>query len=331
MIINVIICVFDARVTPMVQPLHAPCLYSLDDLRQLGRRHHVHYSLIGTQHEDNPCVMRGYINEQQTRLGMTLVSSEVHTLHGYQAQSFTAPSLTMIVLLEGQAQLDGATSTTLTPGQGVTLLSQDGPGQSARHHAHHHLRGLNLSIADIDDLADEQLADLLRASLRQRRVYTQRWSVPADLQPALQTLAGERSHGCLQRLLHEGLALQLLAHGLNAIDADERQAPSLNPRDRSLLERVRDYLHQEPGAEHSLHQLAQLACMSPSSLRQKFQQAYGVSVMGYLRQRRMELARQYLGQGWRVQDVAHYVGYRHASNFATAYRQHFGVAPRESI
>ena len=41
----------------MVQPLHAPCLYSLDDLRRLGRRHHVHYSLIGTQHEDNPCVM----------------------------------------------------------------------------------------------------------------------------------------------------------------------------------------------------------------------------------------------------------------------------------
>ena len=71
--------------------------------------------------------------------------------------------------------------------------------------------------------------------------------------------------------------------------------------------------------------------MSPSSLRQKFQHAYGVSVMAYLRRRRMELARQYLEQGWRVQDAAHYVGYRHASNFATAYRHHFGVSPRESI
>jgi len=328
---NAIICILNNQVPLLAQPQPAPCRYSLEDLRQLGRRHHVHYSLIGAQHEDNPCVMQGYINEQETSLGMTLVSSQVQTFQGYQAQSFTSPSLTMIVLLEGQAQLAGPASITLTPGHGAILLSQEGPGQTARHHAHHNLRGLNLSIGNIDDLADEHLADQLRGNLQRRSAYAQRWTIPARLQQGLQALACEQSQGCLQRLLREGLALQLLAHGLSAIGTHERDAPSLNPRDRALLERVRDYLHQEPGAEHSLHQLAQLACMSPSSLRQKFQQAYGVSVMGYLRQRRMELARQYLEQGWRVQDAAHYVGYRHASNFATAYRHHFGVSPRESI
>lgn len=276
-------------------------------------------------------MMQGYVNEQVTSLGMTLVTSQVQTFQSYQAQSFTSPNLAMIVLQEGEAHLTGPSSITLTPGQGVILLNQDRPGQTARHHAHHKLRGLNLSIGNIEDLADDSLADQLHAKLQRRSTYTQPWSVPASLQQELRVLACEQSQGCLQRLLNEGLALQLLAYGLSAISKDGRNAPSLNPRDRSLLKRVRDYLHQEPGADHSLHELAQLACMSPSALRQKFQHAYGLSVMGYLRLRRMELARQYLEQGWRVQDAAHYVGYRHASNFATAYRQHFGVSPRTLI
>ncbi|MGG2398412.1 helix-turn-helix transcriptional regulator [Pseudomonas sp. SH1-B] len=295
----------------------------------MGRRHQVHYSLLGTPHDENPCVMQGYINEQETSLGMTLVTSRVQTFQSYQAQSCTSPNLTMVVLQEGQAQLAGSTSITLTPGQGVILLSQDRPSQTARHHAHDNLHGLNLSIGSIEDLADDYLADQLQSNLQRRSTYTELWSVPANLQQELRALACEQSQGCLQRLLSEGLALQLLAHGLNAIGKDERNGPSLNPRDRSLLKRVRDYLHQEPGADHSLNELAQLACMSPSALRHKFQHAYGLSVMGYLRQRRMELARHYLAQGWRVQDAAHYVGYRHASNFATAYRQHFGVSPRK--
>ncbi|MDL4863984.1 helix-turn-helix domain-containing protein, partial [Halomonas elongata] len=46
-----------------------------------------------------------------------------------------------------------------------------------------------------------------------------------------------------------------------------------------------------------------------------------------LREYRLSLARDYLTRGFSVQQAAHFCGYRHASNFATAFRRHYGVAP----
>ncbi len=302
--------------------------YSLEDFHQLGQRYAVRYSLTSAQRDDNPCLVQGRIDEHEVGRGITLVTSKVQTFHGYQAQSLIPPSLSIVVLLQGQAQLNGQRPIALSSGDGALLLCQDERSQSALHEAQPHLRGVNLSIKDPDCLADEYLAEHMRQTLRTQGSRTQRWSLPDHLLHGLEAMVSGAWQGSLQRLLCEGLALQLLAYGLGSLETPEPRSGTLSPRDRALLARVRDHLHQEPGADHSLQSLAQLACMSPSALRHKFQQTYGVSVMGFLRQRRMEVARQCLEQGWRVQDAAHYVGYRHASNFATAYRQHFGVSPR---
>jgi len=302
--------------------------YSLEDFHQLGQRYAVRYSLASAQRDDNPCLVQGRIDEHEVGRGITLVSSRLQTFLGYQAQSLDPPCLSIVVLLQGQAQLNRNRPINLSSGDGAVMLCQNGRSQSALHQAQPHLRGLNLSVSDPDCLADERLAEQLRQTLRTQGSKTQHWKVPEHLLQGLEAMTSGQWQGSLQRLLSEGLTLQLLAYGLGALDSAEHNAGTLSPRDRTLLTRVRDHLYQQPGADHSLQQLAQLACMSPSALRQKFQQTYGVSVMGFLRQRRMELAKQCLGQGWRVQDAAHYVGYRHASNFATAYRQHFGVSPR---
>lgn len=69
--------------------------------------------------------------------------------------------------------------------------------------------------------------------------------------------------------------------------------------------------------------------MSPSTLREKFRLAYGQSVFDYLRECRLALAHSQLREGLSVQQVAAQVGYRHATNFSTAFRQRYGIAPRE--
>ena len=78
---------------------------------------------------------------------------------------------------------------------------------------------------------------------------------------------------------------------------------------------------------YTLEALARLACMSQSTLRTKFRAAYQCSVFEWLHERRMVLARERLAQGLSVQEAARLVGYRHATNFATAFRKRFGVAP----
>ena len=67
--------------------------------------------------------------------------------------------------------------------------------------------------------------------------------------------------------------------------------------------------------------------MSPSSLRSKFRQRYGCTLFDYLRNCRLALARRYLLEGHSVQQAAWMCGYQHATNFATAFRRHYGISP----
>ena len=89
---------------------------------------------------------------------------------------------------------------------------------------------------------------------------------------------------------------------------------------------MRERLHDAPGEDHTLEALAAGLHESQHAARQ-IQAAYRQSVFSWLRERRLEVARQHLAQGWSVQQAAHFVGYRHATNFATAFRERYGVAP----
>ncbi|WP_156085533.1 helix-turn-helix transcriptional regulator, partial [Billgrantia saliphila] len=89
----------------------------------------------------------------------------------------------------------------------------------------------------------------------------------------------------------------------------------------------RRQLHEHPAQPHSLTALAEQAAMSPATLRRKFQAAFGCSVFDYLRDRRLDVAREALLQGSSVEQAAHLAGYHHASNLATAFRRRFGYSP----
>ena len=132
----------------------------------------------------------------------------------------------------------------------------------------------------------------------------------------------------IDALWREGVALQLLAVGLQAEDLQTDHVRTLRAGQRERLERVRAYLHDDPSHAHSLLELAQLACMSPSSLRRHFAQQYGCSVFDYLHEQRMRHAEQGLREdGWTVEQAAAASGYRHPSNFAAAFRKRFGLVP----
>lgn len=302
--------------------------YYLRDFRQLGERHAVRYSLPGAGNEDDAtCLMQGLIAEHRLPGGLVLVSSDVLPFHSYRADSLRMPCLGLALLLEGSAALSFTRDQSLLPGHCVTSLCADDRPMSALHLAGARLRGLNLALQTPEQLSDERLAQLLHDALRRRGSQMNGMSLPMNVRLAIDDLLGGRWQGSLQNLLCQGVALQLLAHALAGLESAREQAGHLGSRDRRLLERVRERLHQAPGEEHSLTELAQLACMSSSSLRSKFRAAYGQTVFGYLRERRLQVAHGRLQQGWSVQQAAHFVGYRHASNFATAFRQRFGVAP----
>lgn len=258
--------------------------------------------------------------------------SDLQVHHHYEATSFMTPRFSAIIMLQGQAraQLDRQNDVPLVAHSGISALYGDSACMTGIHPAGQRLRSVNLSLSEPEAAGDERASEMIWKALRSPAgLRLRRWQVQNHLLLAIEHLLDCGWDHPLRNLLREGVGAQLLAHALASLDQAPPADQSLSQRDRQLLERVRERLHDAPGEDHTLEALAKLACMSPSTLRAKFQAAYRQSVFSWLRERRLEVARQHLAQGWSVQQAAHFVGYRHATNFATAFRERYGVAPSE--
>ena len=79
-----------------------------------------------------------------------------------------------------------------------------------------------------------------------------------------------------------------------------------------------------------LPQLAELAGVSPASLKKYFSQVYGVPISVYLRTMRMARAKELLSStALRISDIADAVGYENQGKFGAAFRRETGVTPLE--
>ena len=78
--------------------------------------------------------------------------------------------------------------------------------------------------------------------------------------------------------------------------------------------------------------LSRTVHLNEFKLKQGFRQRFNTTVFGYLRQRRMEHARRLLTEHTiTVLDAANRVGYTNPSHFARAFREAFGLNPRQIV
>ncbi|PAU75349.1 AraC family transcriptional regulator [Halomonas salipaludis] len=297
-----------------------PCQrYCGDDFSAYGRRFGIAYRFA---RQGRLPVVQGRVEEFALRPGMRLTHSDVEVLQHYASSSLQSAALLVLVVLEGCVTLQvggserhlraGMAMSTRLAGSAHALHASQAPGQR--------LRTLMLGL--------EHAAALPQLALSAGASAPSIWRLPEHLVGSLEHALDDHWQPGAQRLLLEGLALQLLAHVQPAMPPHPLEQPGVSPGEQARLEAVRQRLLQQPMEAHRLEDLARLAAMSPSSLRSKFRHAFGQSVFDCLRQRRLTLAREYLAQGLSVQQTAQRCGYRHASNFTTAFRRHFGVSPR---
>jgi AraC family transcriptional regulator, transcriptional activator of the genes for pyochelin and ferripyochelin receptors len=128
-------------------------------------------------------------------------------------------------------------------------------------------------------------------------------------------------------LFLESCALGLLAA---QIDAASHRAPLPSDiADHQQMHRARawldDHLHNPP----SIIELARIVGVNDFKLKRSFKAAFGVTIFGYVRQRRMERAAAHLHDGLSVADAADAAGYVCPRCFADAFRRHYGVLPSE--
>ncbi len=96
------------------------------------------------------------------------------------------------------------------------------------------------------------------------------------------------------------------------------------------LQRVTDYIEENPGGDLSLTRLADIGGFNASYLSRLFKQKFKVNLTAYIFQKRMERAEELLSTTqMRIQDVGMQVGYPSAQYFTRSFRNYAGLLPTE--
>lgn len=134
--------------------------------------------------------------------------------------------------------------------------------------------------------------------------------------------------GALERLNQESLSLAVLVELATHLNGEPARVAPAPRGQRDIAHEARRVLDANlldpPGSVALARQLE----VGETTLRRAFSSIYGQSMLQYLRQQRMELARTLLRQGrWQVAQVAFRLGYANPANFNHAYKAHFGHPP----
>jgi AraC family transcriptional activator of pyochelin receptor len=139
----------------------------------------------------------------------------------------------------------------------------------------------------------------------------------------------------MHRMYAEGKALELLAISFDAA-LFERVAPlkaaSLSRNDRSKVVKAKEMLHNRMAAPPSLIELSRMVGLNDYKLKIGFKEQYGKSVFAYLRDQRMDKAKELLQTGKvSVSQAAGLVGYANFSHFAELFRKYYGFNPSQLV
>ncbi len=147
-------------------------------------------------------------------------------------------------------------------------------------------------------------------------------------------LAALEGDSTRERLLIESKTLEWLALILDQPIFSPCRAitPLRDTREANALEAAARLMETEFSADHSIANLSRAVHLNEFKLKRGFKQRFGTTIFGYLRQVRMEKAREMLRkQDASVIETANAVGYSNPSHFARAFKQAFGINPSEAI
>ncbi|MEM7062474.1 MAG: AraC family transcriptional regulator [Cyanobacteria bacterium P01_B01_bin.77] len=166
--------------------------------------------------------------------------------------------------------------------------------------------------------------------------YTQRFHQPlgemtSHIWQITQQILDCPHGGSMQQRYLESKVLELLAAQL-AIWVDKQVSTAamwLCPEDMGRLHQARDILIRRIKAPPSLSELARLVGLNERKLKQGFRQQFGTTVFGYLREYRMNRAKELLHKpNLTIAGIATQVGYKNPEAFSHAFRRRFSVNPK---
>ncbi|GAB3694756.1 AraC family transcriptional regulator [Spirosoma flavus] len=133
------------------------------------------------------------------------------------------------------------------------------------------------------------------------------------------------SHFYMQIKVQE--LLYLVFHKLSLRENAAHQA--INSADAERLLYIRNEVISDLSVPPVIRELAQVAAMSETKLKQLFKQTFGTTIYNYYQQARMEEAAFLLKQGKHsVSEVGYELGFSNLSHFSRLFEKHYGLNPK---
>lgn len=318
-------------------------LVKVQDLHQISAR-------SGSIHKVKPstrssAVMDGRFFYHDFESGLSVHAAEVRELQDLQNTIELAPSLSFNLVFDGELEfcLGGKhqhlhAQTTQPPLFCGIVLSR--PEVMTRFLCKdRRVRKLNISLPLnwLQQRAKSPAEKAQLATLSLSHLTVEHWQAThQQLELALRLMAIEGRQESFNSLMMEALVMQLASLCLSSLiqrlaitdsasSCDEGFAMPSQPPLKVLVD-------QQLKKSQSLETIALSLHLSVSTLQRKFKQATGMTVIEYMRICRLEQAKTALAvEGRSIQEAAYLAGYKHSSNFSTAFKKQFLMTPAELV
>ena len=138
--------------------------------------------------------------------------------------------------------------------------------------------------------------------------------------------------GALEQLYLESCTLAFVAETVRLLEDVETRPADMTRRHYDQVVRARELLDRDIASPPSVEALTKELGVNATTLRINFSKAFGTTIFGHVRNRRLEVARFLLKtHDLSVAEIGYRVGFTNAAAFSTAYRRHFGHSPRHEV
>ena len=162
--------------------------------------------------------------------------------------------------------------------------------------------------------------------------FSQTIKLSPKLSKILQEMLDCPYRDTLRQFYLEGTALELIALYFSNWSIPKTSKGTCSKQQVDCLHNARHLLFKNMSAPPSLKTLSQQVGISERKLQQGFKQHFGTTVFGALRDYRMEQAKQMLEENrLSVEAIAHTIGISHRGHFAKAFKEKFGVTPKDYL
>ena len=110
---------------------------------------------------------------------------------------------------------------------------------------------------------------------------------------------------------------------------DNRTAQALKAEKPELLDRIMAFIEQNYAQSITISKLSKEFFVSNSTISHLFQQKLGISLYRFVTQRRLIAAKTLIESGYPLESVAVQIGFQDYSSFYRAFKQEYGISPRQ--